>query len=190
VNYKELFNKVSLLISSPAKAWEEISLEEDRRGVLEQFVYPMIGLCALSVFIGSLMTNGLEPDTLQIAVRSCCIEAAALFGGYFLAAYIIDRARVMICDEASDVLLVRQFAGYAMVAVFLILIFEGLFPDLALIGWIFRFYTIYIVWEGMPVVLHVSDNQRLKLTLYSSLSLLLCPLVIQIVFNKMLSIIN
>ena len=31
------------LISSPAKAWEEISMEEDRRKVFMAFVYPMIG---------------------------------------------------------------------------------------------------------------------------------------------------
>ena len=46
------------LISSPAKAWEEISMEEDRRKVYIAFVYPMIGLCGLSVFVGSLLTNG------------------------------------------------------------------------------------------------------------------------------------
>ena len=46
------------LISSPAKAWEEIRLEEDRRKVFGAFVYPMIGLCGLAVFIGSLLVNG------------------------------------------------------------------------------------------------------------------------------------
>ena len=46
-----------LLISSPAKAWEEIRLEEDRRKVFTAFVYPMIGLCGLSVFIGSLLAK-------------------------------------------------------------------------------------------------------------------------------------
>ena len=46
------------LISSPARAWEEIRLEEDRRKVFTAFVYPMIGLCGLSVFIGSLVAKG------------------------------------------------------------------------------------------------------------------------------------
>ena len=56
------------LISSPAKAWEEISMEEDRRKVYIAFVYPMIGLCGLSVFIGSLLTNGWGgPQSFQIA---------------------------------------------------------------------------------------------------------------------------
>ena len=53
MNYKELFHIAMQLISSPARAWEEISLE-DRRKVFTAFVYPMIGLCGLSVFIGSL----------------------------------------------------------------------------------------------------------------------------------------
>ena len=68
------------LISSPAKAWEEISMEEDRRKVFMAFVYPMIGLCGLSVFIGSLLTNGWGgPQSFQIAMTNCC--AVAGLGG-------------------------------------------------------------------------------------------------------------
>ena len=43
LDYKALFHIAMLLISSPAKAWEEIRLEEDRRKVFTAFVYPMIG---------------------------------------------------------------------------------------------------------------------------------------------------
>ena len=50
MNYKELFKISMSLISSPAKAWEEIRLEEDRRKVFGAFVYPMIGLCGLAGF--------------------------------------------------------------------------------------------------------------------------------------------
>ena len=88
------------LISSPAKAWEEISMEEDRRKVYMAFVYPMIGLCGLSVFIGSLLTNGWGgPQSFQIAMTNCCVVAVALFGGYFLAAYAINEmgTRMLVC---------------------------------------------------------------------------------------------
>ena len=62
-------------------------MEEDRRKVFMAFVYPMIGLCGLSVFIGSLLTNGWGgPQSFQIAMTNCCAVAVALFGGYFLAA--------------------------------------------------------------------------------------------------------
>ena len=87
------------LISSPAKAWEEISMEEDRRKVFMAFVYPMIGLCGLSVFIGSLLTNGWGgPQSFQIAMTNCCAVAVALFGGYAVSATI---CRICTCCTVS-----------------------------------------------------------------------------------------
>ena len=69
------------LISSPARAWEEISLE-DRRKVFTAFVYPMIGLCGLSIFIGSLVAKGWGgPQSFQYAMTQCCAVAVSLFGG-------------------------------------------------------------------------------------------------------------
>ena len=91
MNYKDLFKRVISLISSPAKAWEEIGKEEDRRKVLGAFVYPMIGLCGLSVFIGTFIGNTAGVAAFQIAMTRCCAIFVSLFGGYFLAAYAIDQ---------------------------------------------------------------------------------------------------
>lgn len=67
------------LISSPARAWEEIRLEEDRRKVFTAFVYPMIGLCGLSVFIGALLLKGWGgPQSFQYAMTQCCAVAVSL----------------------------------------------------------------------------------------------------------------
>ena len=69
MNYKELYQKVYVLISSPASAWEEIRLEEDKRKVFGAFVYPMIGLCGLSVFLGSLFSRGWGgPESFRYAM--------------------------------------------------------------------------------------------------------------------------
>lgn len=103
MNYKDLFHIAILLISSPARAWEEISLE-DRRKVFTAFVYPMIGLCGLSVFIGSLMKMGWDgPQSFQYAMTQCCAVAVSLFGGYFLAAYLINGLRVRMFMLDSDI---------------------------------------------------------------------------------------
>lgn len=66
MDYKNLFHIAIQLISSPARAWEEIRLQEDPRGVFTAFVYPMIGLCGLSVFIGVLLDNGWGGPTLGL----------------------------------------------------------------------------------------------------------------------------
>ncbi|MBP6067119.1 MAG: YIP1 family protein [Bacteroides sp.] len=180
-----------LLISSPAKAWEEIRLEEDRRKVFVTFVYPMIGLGGLSVFIGSLLTYGWGgPQSFQIAMTMCCAVAVALFGGYFLAAYAINEMRVKMLGMQSDIPLAQQFAGYAMVVVFVLQIIIGLLPDFRIIGWLLQFYTVYVVWEGADTLMQVDENKRLRFTMLTSILLIVCPAVIQFVFDKLTTILN
>ena len=190
MDYKNLFNIVLSLISSPAKAWEEINLE-DRRKVFTAFVYPMIGLCGLSFFIGSLFTNGWSgPESFQIAMTRCCAVAVALFGGYFLAAYAINELRVRLFEGNSDMQLAQQFAGYALVVTFVVWTINGLMPDFSIVGWIFQFYIVYVVWEGVPVLLKIDEKRRFKFTILSSLLLLICPILIEFVFNKLTMILN
>jgi hypothetical protein len=191
LNYKELFKIAMTLISSPAKAWEEIRLEEDRRKVFMAFVYPMIGLCGLAVFAGSLLANGWGgPQSFQIAMTQCCAVAVALFGGYFLAAYAINQMQVKMFGKADDIPLTQQFAGYALVVTFLLKIITGLLPDFSIIGWLLQFYIVYVVWEGASVLMQVEEKNRLRFTILSSLLLIICPAVIQFVFNKLTAILN
>lgn len=191
MNYKEIFKIALLLISSPAKAWEEIRLEEDRRKVFTAFVYPMIGLCALSVFLGSLFTNGWGgPESFQIAMKNCCVIAVALFGGYFLAAYIINELGVKMFGLSNDMPLTQQFAGYALVVTFLTNIITGLLPAFGLIALILQFYIVYVVWVGASVLMDVEEHQRLKYTLISSVLLIVCPASIHLIFNKLLVLLN
>ncbi|WP_321330780.1 Yip1 family protein [uncultured Bacteroides sp.] len=191
MNYKGLFKIALLLISSPAKAWEEISFHEDRRSVFIEFVYPMIGFCGLSVFIGSLLANGWGgPLSFQIAMTQCCAVAVALFGGYFGAAYALNLLGVRLFGLKNDILLTQQFAGYSMVVLFLINIVMGVLPDFSVIGWLLQFYLIYVVWEGVPVLMHVEEKKRLRYTIMASVLLILCPAIILIVFNKLTVILN
>ncbi len=191
MNYKDLFKTVLTLISSPAKAWEEINLEEDKRKVFMTFVYPMIGLCGLSYFIGSLISSGWGgPESFQLAMTRCCAIAVALFGGFFLSAYAINELRIRLCHAQSDVLLAQQFAGYALVITFVIWMIDGILPDLAIIGSVFQFYIVYIVWEGVPVFFKINEKQRFKFTIIVSLLLLICPVIIKFIFNRLTMILN
>ncbi|MDY5239799.1 Yip1 family protein [Bacteroides helcogenes] len=190
MNYKDLFHIALLLISSPAHAWEEISLE-DRRKVFTAFVYPMIGLCGLSVFIGSLVAMGWgEPQSFQYAMTRCCAVAVSLFGGYFLAAYFINGLRVRMFRMGSDIPLTQQFAGYSLVVVFLLKIIIGILPDFSIIALLLQFYVVYVVWEGSVKMMQMSEKDRLRFTVLSSILLIVCPLVIEWIFNKLTIVLN
>ena len=191
MDYKELIHITLRLISSPAQAWEEIRLEEDRRKVFTAFVYPMIGLCGLSVFIGSLLTMGWGgPQSFQYAMTRCCAVAVALFGGYFLAAYLINVMGVRWMRMPDQLPLVQQFAGYALVVVFLLRIVLGILPDFQIIAILLQFYTVYIVWEGSARLLWVTDANRLRFTLMTSVVLIVCPMVIEWIFNELTVVLN
>ncbi|WP_297329059.1 Yip1 family protein [uncultured Bacteroides sp.] len=191
MNYKELFHIALQLISSPARAWEEIRLEEDRRKVFTAFVYPMIGLCGLSVFIGSLWTMGWGgPQSFQYAMTQCCAVAVSLFGGYFLASYLINGLRVRMFMMDSDIPLTQQFAGYALVVLFMLKIIIGILPDFRVVSWLLQFYIVYVVWEGSAKVMQVAEKDRLRFTLLSSFLLIACPVVIEWMFNKLTVVLN
>lgn len=191
MDYKELIHITLRLISSPAQAWEEIRLEEDRRKVFTAFVYPMIGLCGLSVFIGSLLTMGWGgPQSFQYAMTRCCAVAVALFGGYFLAAYLINVMGVRWLRMPDRLPLVQQFAGYALVVVFLLRIVLGILPDFQIIAILLQFYTVYIVWEGCTRLLRVTDANRLRFTLTTSVVLIVCPMLIEWIFNELTVVLN
>ena len=191
MDYKALFHIAMLLISSPAKAWEEIRLEEDRRKVFTAFVYPMIGLCGLSVFIGSLLAKGWGgPESFQYAMTQCCAVAVSLFGGYFLAAYLINGLRVKMFMMDSDMPLTQQFAGYALVVLFLLQIIIGILPDFNIIGLLLQFYIVYVVWEGAFTLMEVEEKDRLRFTIISSILLIACPMLIQFIFNKLTMVLN
>ena len=70
------------------------------------------------------------------------------------------------------------------------LMWVGVLPDFSIIGWLLQFYIVYVVWEGAPIVMQVEEKNRLRFTILSSLLLILCPAVIQFVFNKLTAILN
>ena len=157
MNYKDLFKRVISLISSPAKAWEEIGKEEDRRKVLGAFVYPMIGLCGLSVFIGTFIGNTAGVAAFQIAMTRCCAIFVSLFGGYFLAAYAIDQLGKKLLGREDQYELNQQFVGYSMVVTFVLDIVSGLF-SISILHWILQFYTIFVVLDRKSTRLNSSHN--------------------------------
>ncbi len=179
-----------LLISSPGKAWVEIRERTDIRAVSFEYVYPMIGFSALSVFIGSIWEHGWSSaEDYQYAMMQCAGVVISLFGSYFLSAYLINQVRIRQ-GERDDMLLSQQFAGYSMTVVFLLQILTGLMPDLGIISLMLQFYTVYLVWEGTDKLLDMAEEKRSTLTVAATAILLICPYLLRWVFDKLNIILN
>ena len=188
MDYKGLLHRAILLLTFPGKAWKEIAEEEDRRRVLPAFVYPMMGLCGLSVFIGTLLAgDGLAAPVFQRAMTSCCAVFVSLFGGYFLAAYGINQLGMKLFGQEDDVQQAQQLGGYSLVVTFLLDIIVGLFPGFLILSWILQFYLVYVVWEGVRVLVAIADNRQLPYTVMASVLLIACPALIDFVFDKLMN---
>ncbi len=112
------------------------------------------------------------------------------FGGYFLEAYLINGMRVKMFMMDSDMPLTQQFAGYALVVLFLLQIIIGILPDFNIIGLLLQFYIVYVVWEGASTLMEVEEKDRLRFTIISSILLIACPMLIQFIFNKLTMVLN
>ena len=189
MNYKELFNRTVQLISSPAQAWLDIAKEEDRKKVMSEFVYPMIGLCGLSVFIGTFIGNTAGVSGFQIAMTRCCATFVSLFGGFFLASYLTNLLGKKMLEREEETDLNRQFVGYGMVVIFALNIISGLF-SISILHWILQFYTVFVVYEGARSLMNVDEKNLTRYTLCASVIIMLCPSLIASVFDKLSLILN
>ena len=184
MNYKELFNRTVLLMSSPAKAWAEIVGEDDRKKVMSEFVYPMIGLCGLSVFIGTFIGNTAGVSGFQIAMTRCCATFVSLFGGFFLASYLTNLWGKNALGREDETELNQQFVGYAMVVTFALDIITGLF-SISILRWILQFYTVFVVYEGAKTLMGVDEKNLTRYSLIVSVIIMVCPSLIATVFDKL-----
>lgn len=189
MNYKELFNRIMLLISSPAKAWEDIVTEADPQKVMTAFVYPLIGFCGLSVFIGTFIGNTAGVSAFQIAMTRCCATCVSLFGGFFLTAYLADLLGTKLLNREENIELNRQFVGYSMVVVFALEVISGLF-SISILHWILQFYTVFVVYEGARILMNVSEKDLTRYALIVSVLILFSPTFISLIFNKLSLILN
>ncbi len=81
-------------------------------------------------FIGTFIGNTAGVAAFQIAMTRCCAIFVSLFGGYFLAAYVIDQLGKKLLGREDQYELNQQFVGYSMVVTFVLDIVSGLFSIL------------------------------------------------------------
>ena len=187
MNYKELFNKMMLVLGSPSKAWETIRDEEESEELLTSYVYPLIAICGIALFVGLFFGNGVEEFDFRITLTKCCGLFISLFGGFFLSAYLVEGfGKRMLNDHPENTKEnTKKLVGYSMTVIFVLEFFAAIFPSFFIIKWIAQFYLIYVVWEGSEVFFTIDDDKRLTFTALTSVAVVFSPTIIRILFNTL-----
>ncbi|WP_024993850.1 Yip1 family protein [Phocaeicola paurosaccharolyticus] len=189
MNYKNLFNIVVALLSSPQKAWSKIKEEDSHNNAMSDFVYPMIGLCALSFFIGVLIQNNAEVDIVRDAMIGCCAVAISLFGGFFLASYLVDMLGQKFLKRGPQFELSSKFVGYSMSVIFVLHIISGIIK-VKLLFWLLQIYVLFVAFEGARSLMNVEREKLTHYTLMASAIIIFSPELIGWIFNKLSEVLN
>lgn len=189
MNYKELFHKVLAILSSPSKAWEEIAVNGQGRTVVTEYVYPLIGICGLCEFIGAFIGKDMSSVMFQVALTRCCAVAVALFGGYFLAVYLLNRFTAYWYGWKGSADKMMLFVAYSMTVTFVLDIISGL-VSIVLLHWVLQLYTIVLVFEGARRLIGIKESRLTSYTVWATLIIILCPSAIEFIFNKLSVILN
>ncbi|MDR0835544.1 MAG: YIP1 family protein [Tannerella sp.] len=183
--FKELFNTAMSLIFKPTEAWMKLRNEqyEDNEKFLSRFVYPFIGLVALTAFIGIFFSQ--KEFNLQLALKSSILSLTSLLGGFFLASYILNEVWNRYFRYEKDFKLCQRFVGYASVVMFALNIVLSLLPDFFYLK-ICLLYTFYIVWEGAYPYMKIDENKQFKFSLIATALIILVPLLIEFLLKMLM----
>lgn len=187
--YKGLFHQIVSLLSAPGEAWDEIAERGGAHDIQSKFVYPLIGLCGLSEFIGAFIGKDISPEMFQVALTRCCAVAVALFSGFFLSVYLLNKLSMNWLKTGDSNRRMQVFVGYSMVVTFVLGIISGLF-SIALLHWILQIYTLVVVFEGVRRWLNVAERLQMLFTIVATLIILVCPALIEFLFNRLSVILN
>lgn len=174
MQYNQLFNRTKNILRTPRGEWEKIRESETNSSqVLNDFILPMAGLCALAAFLGLIFQGA----GFEKALVSVIISLGKTFGGVYFSFFVLQESAKYFALERSK-LAFMQIAGYSYVVIFVVDIVANLIPELFFLNFL-KLYIFYVVWEAVEIVVQVADKKRTSYVIFVSLLILLSSLIIE-----------
>jgi len=186
---KDLFNTAISLIFKPSEAWKVLSKKQSdsHDSFLSGYVYPFMGLIILAAFLGVLFSS--RENDLQIALKESIVTLLSVFGGFFLASYLVNEIWRSMLHREPNIKLCQRFVGYSSALMYCLNIVLSLFPDFFFLRFLL-IYTIYIVWEGAIPYLGVKEPEQLQFVGFSTVIILVMPIVIAFILRLLMPGLN
>jgi hypothetical protein len=183
-NTKYFLSRWLKLLIDPKKEWDLIAQEINTvKSIFISFAFPVIAVCSLLSFAGSLIHTG----SLSIGISQLAVSFLSLNLAFFVAGKLIKlltpNFQLEIKSETIYQLIIYSGSIFCL--------FHGLaklFPTYSFLNQIclvFELYFIRILWLGISPLLLISENKKPGFTIMASLLILVLPLI----FERMFSII-
>lgn len=183
MQYKQLYNRTKNILRAPRAEWAKIKAEEiNSSQVINDFILPMAGLCALSSFLGILFQSA----GFEKALVSVIISLGKTFGGVYFTFFILQETAKYFGLKRNKTAFM-QIAGYSFVVIFVVDIVANLIPELFFLNFL-KIYIFYIVWEAVEIIVQVDEKKRTAYVIFVSILVLLSSFVIEQVLSEMIKV--
>ena len=183
-NFINIFGRSWGLMMSTAPTWENIADEEVKENdAFKQFVFPWILFCTVVVFVfGALYANDKNVETGFIYAL---INIISLMSAFFFTKSIANSYFKKNHEISFSKTNIEKIIAYSFTVVYVIKLVTSIIPSLFFLQ-ILNIYTAYIVWEGCRVIFDLNEDQRGKLMLIISISIIFTPTIFSKVMHLML----
>ena len=183
-NLKNIFIRSWGLMMSTSPTWEGIAEEQLKENdSLKQFFFPWTIFCTFIVFVfEALYANN---KNFEIGFIYAIINVMSLLGSFYFTKSIANSYLKKNHEAIYSKLNIEKIVAYSFTVVFVIKLVTTIIPSLFFLQ-ILNIYTAYIVWEGCRVIFDINEDQRGKMMLLISLSIIFTPSVISRVMHFML----
>lgn len=188
MKWKVLFGRLWRIATSPRTEWERIVNASPREDVAAAFVYPLASVCGCAVLLGNLVRSGFADNGWWVALSQGCITAFGLLACFWITAWAANEVRTRYLGMDSDMPACFTLTGYSMGVLMALVVFTGLFPELAIFRYVLQFYTVYVVWLGADAVMEVDEERRMTYSLIVTALLLFVPFLFGFIFNSLSNI--
>lgn len=173
---KNILSRIFFLIVAPGKTWAEIKeKDESTDHFLNNFLYPVMGVTALSVFGGFFGSD----FTLEKGIKLGTICFVKYFVGFYLCAFLIEEMSLRIFEMPKNIKKSRIFSGYLLSISMVITFAMNLLPNNFSFLAFAPLYIVYVVWEGIKNYFEVPETKKMLSTIFISIVVLLSPMIIE-----------
>ena len=177
---KRIIQTIYFLIAAPQKGWRRVLTQRNTpQEFMNDFLFPIFGLIALTTFIGSMWA--VSSGNIQYALKKVMVVATALFSGFYLASYAVDKLYLRY-EQMKDSPLIQQFVGYASSVIYLLFLVMPLLPGFEIL-WLFILYTFYLVYSGVTIFLNIPEKEKTVFTLSSFVVITFIPVLLNFLLS-------
>lgn len=176
----DIIKNLLVLIASPRVGWEDISLSGcDSRRLLQRGLYPLLILLAVCSFVPMVYDSTI---TFTQSVMRMIVNVSSYFFGFHIADYLLGGFYPQLTRTELAMGRLHRFVGYCTMYLVVLSILQHVLPIDFTPVFFMMMYMMWIAYRGIDY-LELETAGRTKFLIFSSLLLLLIPVVISMLLG-------